>query len=97
MSEFVALPSNLQTTSALSFFGGQTCPLLVLPSSGGGTTIVNTIVNVLPSITFIFRGFYVAGGVYEVWSGTTRNALPPSGHSLSDITVVGELPQAGTY
>lgn len=43
------------------------------------------------STTFILRGFYVAGGKYEFWTSTSREGLPPSGHTLIDVTVIGEI------
>ena len=47
---------------------------------------------VLPEIpiqTFKMRGWYVIGGVYEVWTSTgTPNLTPPSGHTLLDIVIV---------
>jgi len=38
--------------------------------------------------TYAMRGRYVAGGVYEYWTGSTPTTLPPSGHSLANITVI---------
>lgn len=36
------------------------------------------------------QGWYVAGSVYETWtSANAPNSTPPSGHTLSDIKVVG--------
>lgn len=59
----------------------------VVSGSGGGSL----------NSTFIFRGFYAAGNLYETWQGTSRNTPPPSGHSLIDITVVGELQYNGIF
>lgn len=38
-------------------------------------------------VTYRFRGYYIAGGVFEVWTSTNRNAPPPSGHALVDVVV----------
>lgn len=62
-------------------------------SGGGGGTVI--VVN--PTTTFIFRGYYLAGATYEFWTGTSRNTPPTSGHTLLNVTVVGEMPQTGIF
>lgn len=38
---------------------------------------------------FKIRGYYVAGSTYEVWiSQVVPNLTPPSGHTLTNITIV---------
>jgi hypothetical protein len=43
------------------------------------------------SITYYkMQGWYAAGSTYETWtSANAPNSTPPSGHTLSDIKVVG--------
>jgi hypothetical protein len=41
--------------------------------------------------TYIIRGFYLGSGQYEYWESPTRTSSPPSGHSLIEVTVVGEI------
>lgn len=45
----------------------------------------------LTSITYYkMQGWYVAGSAYETWVAVNApNSTPPSGHTLTDITVVG--------
>jgi len=38
--------------------------------------------------TYVMRGRYVAGSVYEYWTAASPTTAPPSGHSLSDTTVL---------
>jgi hypothetical protein len=60
--------------------------------------VVNTIVQVTTqTATFVLRGFYAGSGQYEFWSGTSRNTPNPSGHPLTDITVVAELVGTGVF
>lgn len=55
-------------------------------------TVTNTVtVSLGQSVTYVKRGFYSIGNQYEYWSNTNRDAPPPSGHSLIDITVIGEI------
>lgn len=60
-----------------------------LPTGGGGG---NTIIDVVPTTTFIFRAWCPSGAKYEVWTGTSRNTPNPNGHTYTETTVVGELP-----
>jgi hypothetical protein len=70
-------------------------PTNVFAPAGNVTNVTNIIT--VQSVTFIFRGFYLAGNTYEVWTGLSRNTPPPSGHTLQDITVIGELPVANIF
>jgi hypothetical protein len=96
MAEFVAIPDPLTSQLGLYSLTGQVTGWIspVAPSGGGGTTIVNQIVQ---STTFFLRGFYPTSGQYEFWSGPSRNTPNPSGHSLTNITVVAELVGTGNY
>jgi hypothetical protein len=95
MAEFVALPdlltAQLGNYSQVGQGPGWISP--IAPFGGGSATV---IVNVQQA-TFVLRGFYPTSGQYEVWSGTSRNTPPPSGHTLNDITVIAELVGTGTY
>lgn len=53
-----------------------------------GTSQSNTVV-VSPSITYRMRGYYVTGAAFEFWTTLTPFAVPPSGHSLIDTTIIG--------
>jgi len=97
MAEFesFANPGSPTDPSRLPGEGGQMSFVSKWPAppfqntggGGGGSTIVVTIQQAL----FVLRGFYPTSGQYEVWSGTSRNTPNPSGHPLTDITVVAEL------
>lgn len=95
MAEFTTIPDKL--TSQLSPYTqvGQVQGWIspVAPSGGGNTTVIVTV----QQATFVLRGFYPTSGQYEIWSGTSRNTPPPSGHTLNDITVIAELVGTGTY
>lgn len=39
--------------------------------------------------TYRLRGFYATNGQFEYWSSSSINASPPSGHTLTDVTVTG--------
>jgi hypothetical protein len=40
--------------------------------------------------TFKMRGWYSTGSVYEYWTTTSPSTQPPSGHTLTDITIMGK-------
>ncbi len=54
--------------------------------------VVRTVnVPYVPGMTYRFRGYYVAGSVFEVWTGPDKNTPPPSAHSLIDVVIEGVL------
>lgn len=58
----------------------------------GGDNVTTTIVlSVTSSITYYKRGYHAATGQYEYWRTNVRDDGPPSGNTLIDITVVGEV------
>ena len=69
-------------------------PGAILFPTGSITNVTNVTVQ---NVTFILRGWYPTTGQYEVWTGLSRNTPPPSGHTLSDVTVIGELPVNSLY
>jgi hypothetical protein len=54
---------------------------------GGGATIV-VHVPVENIITYVKRGYYVAGAAFEYWKTLVSTAPPPSGHPLLDVTII---------
>lgn len=94
MAEFTALPNQLLSQLNPYTQVGQVQGWISPVAPSGNITVVN---NTIQQATFVLRGFYPTSGQYEVWSGTSRNTPPPSGHVLNDITVIAELVGTGTY
>lgn len=94
MAEFSpAFGTVLNSTPQMTFVMSYNWGTFAAPA-GGSTT---TIVAVTPQATFVLRGFYATSGLYELWTGTSRNAPNPSGHPLTDITVIAELIGNGQF
>lgn len=80
---------------------GQPCGLPIdgystyIPSMSNASSIVGiensgTLVTSNSGATqyFMMRGYYVSGATYETWISTgTPNTTPPSGHTLTNITI----------
>lgn len=60
--------------------------LITSPSTSTTTTLILTG----SSTTYNKRGFYVAGGEFEYWRTRNIDEGPPSGHTLIDITIIGQ-------
>ncbi len=77
-SSFSPADWDAVTISSSSFLLENIFPITTIVIGGGGS-----------AFTYFFRGFYPTSGQYETWSGPSRNAAPPSGHVLIDITITG--------
>lgn len=84
LTTFAGLAGPQVTTHVVQ--SDQIIPLVTL---GQPTQVVN--VPYVPGITYRFRGYYVAGGVFEVWTGSSKTTPPPSEHTLIDVVIEGTL------
>jgi hypothetical protein len=44
--------------------------------------------NVNNHAIYKFTGWYATGGVWEAWTGSGATTPPPSGHALTNVTVI---------
>jgi hypothetical protein len=84
LTKFVDPPQKITTISPI-----QSNQVINLTTLGQPTRIFN--VPYTPDIIYRLRGYYVAGATFEVWTGSTKNTPPPTGHTLVDVVVEGVL------
>jgi len=84
LTKFVDPKNRIETIIPL-----QSNQVINLTSLGQATKVIN--LPYTPDIIYRLRGYYVAGATFEVWTGSTKNTPPPTGHTLIDVVVEGVL------
>lgn len=80
------VPGGVNGAPTLDHTHPQRFSTLVMPGHLGGGS---------PSLHVTYykmRGWYATGSVYETWTSVNSpNFTPPSGHTLTDIAIVGKI------